>query len=308
MKRLFVLMVIMAAAIMAAEAQQGQPAQTGGQAAKPAAPVVQPPAQAAAPGGRPMPAAKTQEEFKAYQEAATKASAAEGEAAAADFAAKYPQSDLRLLVYRKVMYDYQTVNNGEKTVAMARKMLALDANSPEALILFAVITAQTTRETDLDRDERLNEASANASKALQTIDTDLLIPPNFPPERIQTAKDSLRSMAYDALGTVAMTKKDDATAEKNFRKSTELSPQPDSVTWLRLSIVLDHQQKYPQALEAANKAVQYSADLPQANALAKQERDRLQKLVNAGGAAAPATSPAPSSPAPATPPASKPPQ
>lgn len=307
MKRLFVLMVIMAAAIIAAEAQQGQPAQTGSQGAKPAAPAAQPPAQAA-PGGRPMPAAKTQEEFKAYQEAATKASAAEGEAAAADFAAKYPQSDLRLLAYRKVMYDYQTLNNGEKTVAMARKVLALDANNPEALILFAVITAQTTRETDLDRDERLNEATANASKALRTIDTDLLIPPNFPPERVQIAKDSLRSMAYDALGTVAMAKKDDGTAETNFRKSTELSPQPDSVTWLRLSIVLDHQQKYPQALEAANKAVQYSADSPQANNLAKQERDRLQRLVNAGGTPAPATSPAPSSPAPATPPASKPPQ
>lgn len=307
MKRLFVLMVIMAAAVIAAETQQGQPAQTGSQGAKPAAPAAQPPAQAAQ-SGRLMPAAKTQEEFKAYQEAATKASAAEGEAAAADFATKYPQSDLKLLVYRKVMYDYQTINNGERTIAMARKMLALDANNPEALTMFAVITAQTTRETDLDRDERLNEASANASKALQTIDTDLLIPPNFPAERIQIAKNSLRAMAYDALGTVAMTKKDDATAETNFRKSTELSPQPDSVTWLRLSIVLDHQQKYPQALDAANKAVQYSDDSPQANNLAKQERDRLQKLMNVGGTAAPAASPAPSSPPPATPPASKPPQ
>jgi tetratricopeptide (TPR) repeat protein len=307
MKRLFFLMVIIAAAIIAAEAQQGQPAQTGSQGAKPAAPAAQPPAPAA-PGGRPMPAAKTQEEFKAYQEAATKASPAEGEAAAADFAAKYPQSELQLLVYRKVMYDYQTINNGEKTVAMARKMLAFDANNPEALIMFAVITSQTTRETDLDRDERLNEATANASKALKTIDTDLLIPPNFPADRVKIAKDSLRSMAYDALGTVAMTKKDDATAETNFRKSTELSPQPDSVTWLRLSIVLDHQQKYQQALDAAGKAVEYSADSPQANNLAKQERDRLQKLVNAGGTPAPATSPAPSSPAPATPPASKPPQ
>ena len=302
MKRLFVLMVIMAAALTIAEAQQGQPAQTGNQGAKPAAPAAQQPAPAGQ-NGRPMPAAKTQEEFKAYQEATTKASAAEGEAAAAAFATQYPQSDLKLLVYRKVMYDYQNVNNGEKTVAMARKMLALDGNNPEALVTFATVTAQSTRETDLDRDERLNEAAADALKALQTINTDLLIPADAPPDRIAAFKNSIRAMAYDALGTVAMVKKDYPTAETNLSKSAELNAMPDPVTYLRLSVALDQQKKYPQALDAANKAVQYSADAPQANNLAKMERDRLQKLVNAGGTAAPAASPAP-----ATPPAAKPPQ
>jgi tetratricopeptide (TPR) repeat protein len=301
MKHLFVLMVIMAAAIITAEAQQGQPAPTGNQGAKPAAPAAQPPAPAGQ-NGRPMPAAKTQEEFKAYQEATAKPSAAEVEAAAAAFATQYPQSDLKLLVYRKAMYDYQNINNGEKTVAMARKMLALDGNSPEALVTFATVTAQTTRETDLDREERLNEAAADASKALQTINTDLLIPADAAKDRVEAFKNSLRAMAYDALGTVAMVKRDYPTAETNLSKSAELNAMPDPVTYLRLSVALDQQKKYSQALDAANKAVQYSADSPQANNLAKQERDRLQKLVNAGGTATP------SSPAPATPPAAKPPQ
>ena len=307
MKRLFILMVIMAAAIITAEAQQGQPAQTGNQGAKQAAPAAQPPAPAVQ-NGKPMPAAKTQEEFKAYQEAIAKATPAEVEAAAAAFATQYQQSDLKVLVYRKAMYDYQNANNGEKTVAMARKMLALDANSPEALVTFATVTAQTTRETDLDREERLNEAVADATKALQTVDTDLLVPADAPKDRVEAFKKSLRAMAYDALGTVAMVKKDYPTAEKNLSKSAELNVLPDAVTYLRLSVALDQQKKYPQALDAANKAVQYSADSPQANNLAKQERDRLQKLVNVGGTAAPAASPAPSSPAPATPPAAKPPQ
>jgi tetratricopeptide (TPR) repeat protein len=210
---------------------------------------------------------------------------------------------LKVVLYRKAMYDYQTINNAEKTVAMARKMLALDPNNPEALVTFATVTAQTTRETDLDRDERLNEASANATKALQTVNTDLLIPANAPADRVEAFKNSLRAMAYDALGTVAMVKKDYPTAETNLSKSAELNAMPDPVTYLRLSVALDQQKKYPQALDAANKAVQYSADAPQANNLAKMERDRLQKLVNAGGTAAPATSPAP-----ATPPAAKPPQ
>ncbi len=296
-----------------AQAAPGAPAQ-----AAPGAPAQAEPA-APAPGGHAMPQAKSQEELQAYQQAVAKTSPAETEAAADDFAAKFPQSDLRLLLYRKAMYDYQSANNSEKTVAMAKKMLALDPNNPEALVTFATVTAQSTRETDLDRDERLNEAQADASKALQTIETDLMVPANAPPDRVTAYKNSLRAMAYDALGTVAMVKKDYAAAETNLRKSSELNPQPDPVTWLRLSVALDQQKKYPQALEAANKAVQYSADAPQANNLAKMERDRLQKLVNAPAApaAAPPTSPAPASPQPntsqpsapqpSTPPAAKPP-
>jgi hypothetical protein len=263
--------------------------------------------------GKPMPQAKTQDEFKAYQEAASKTGAAEIEAGAEAFSAKFPQSELRVLLYRKAMYDYQNSNNVDKTVAMAKKIISIDPNSPEALVTFATVTAQSTRETDLDRDERLNEAAADATKALETIDTDLLIPANAPPDRVQAYKTSMRAMAYDALGTVAMVKKDYPTAETNLRKSAEMNAQPDPVTWLRLSVALDQQKKYPQALEAANKAVQYSADSPQANNLAKTERDRLLKLVSSSAATTtPATSPAPNAPSSPSPqpvtPASKPPQ
>jgi tetratricopeptide (TPR) repeat protein len=328
MKHALILMVLAAASIAAAQTAGTPPTpgtSTPGQApTQQTTPGSQPPASQGtqAPGaqnaqaapGKAMPQAKTQEEFKAYQEAAAKTVPAESEAAANAFAAKFADSELRPLIYRKAMYDYQNANNAEKTIEMAKKILAIEPKNPEALVTVATITAQSTRETDLDRDERLNEALKDANTALQTIDTDLFIPTNAPPDRIQAYKNSMRAMAYDALGTVAMVKKDYPTAETNLRKAAELNAQPDPVTWLRLSVALDQQKKYSQALEAANKAVQYSADSPQANNLAKMERDRLQKLVSAGGApgapssAAP-TSPAPTSPTPQPPPsASKPPR
>lgn len=323
MKRLLLLIILACLAVTLVQAQvtpsnpnmptvkQGQSVQTGNVPRREDQPAKTPPQMSTT--GKPMPQAKTQDEFKAYQESASKTAPAEVEAAADAFAAKFAQSELRVLLYRKAMYDYQNANNADKTAAMAKKIIAIDPNNPEALVTFATVTAQATRETDLDRDERLNEAAADATKALQTIDTDLMIPANAPPERVEAYKKSMRAMAYDALGTVAMVKKDYSTAEINLRKSAEMNAQPDPVTWLRLSVALDQQKKYPQALEAANKAVEYSADSPQANNLAKMERDRLQKLVSSGGA--PATSPAPSSPTPTapspqpvTPPASKPPQ
>ncbi|MBZ5631215.1 MAG: hypothetical protein LAO06_20370 [Acidobacteriia bacterium] len=321
MKRLFMLTVLATAAITMAHAQRraepgtpNAPTPTPGQSvptgnASQSQPATQTTPAQPSQGGKPMPQAKSQEEFKAYQDAIAKTGAAL-ETDADAFAAKYPDSELRLLLYRKAMFDYQNSNNAEKTIALAKKVLTLDSDSPEALVTLAIITAQSTRETDLDRDERLSEATKNAGKALETIDNDLIIPPNTPPERVQAGKNSLRAMAYDALGTVAMVKKDYPTAETNLRKSAELNAQPDPVTYLRLAVALDQQKKYQQALEAANQAVQYSADSPQANNLAKMERDRLQKLMSAPTPAAtpPPTSPAPTAPTPSAPPAAKPPQ
>ena len=71
---------------------------------------------------------------------------------------------------------------------------------------------------------------------------------------------------------------------------------PEAVLYLRLSVAQDKLQQYPQALDSANKAVQYSPDGSAAQNLAKQQQARLQKLISARialrrkpGAAAPAS-------------------
>ena len=133
MKRLFMLTVFIGAAITTALAQgkvepanpksptvnPGQSGQMGNPPqSQPAAPT--PPPQMSQ-GGKAMPQAKSQEEYKAYQDAIAATGPAAGEAAAEAFAAKYPDSELRALIYRKAMYDYQNANNGDKTVEMAKK-------------------------------------------------------------------------------------------------------------------------------------------------------------------------------------------
>jgi hypothetical protein len=52
---------------------------------------------------------------------------------------------------------------------------------------------------------------------------------------------------------------------------------------LRLALALDKQQKYPEALKVASRAVEISKDIPAILTPAQRERDRLQQLT--GGAA-----------------------
>ena len=271
-----------------------QPAASGQQPAAPAQ--TAPPAQPAGPSNsRRPPQAKNQEEFKAFQDANAKTAPADTEAAADAFAQKYPDSELRVLLYRKALYDYQNSNNADKAVEMGRKMIALDPTNPEALVMTATFLAERTRETDLDRDERLSEATRDATKALQTIDTDIMLPANMTEEQANAVKSQMKGMAYGALGTAAVAKKDYPEAEKDLKQASQLYA-GDPLVWLRLAYALDQQKKYAEGVTPANNCIQYAADQPQVATLCKTERDRLVKLTQSP----PAATPAPSSPQPTT--------
>ena len=165
----------------------------------------------------------------------------------------------------------------------------IDADDPELLVTVASELAEKTRDTDLDKDQRLDEAMKMSQKALTTVDTDVSIPANTPQDQVDTYKGQLRSFAYSIIGTLEFKKDNFAGAETDLRKSIDAFPsQPDPVVVLRLAISLDRQGKYPEALKEANHAVELTQDGTSAGKLARQERDRLNQLVggNATGSQA----------------------
>jgi tetratricopeptide (TPR) repeat protein len=250
--------------------------------------------QAAPATGKRPPQAKTQAEYDAYNAAKAQANdPAAFEKATNDFATKFPDSELTVLMYRDAMHAYQTANNADKMLEMGRKVLKLDKDDPEALIGVAEVLTERTRDTDLDKAQRMEEAVNDANHALETIDTDIAVPPNTPQERIDAYKNFLRSGAYAILGTQAFNANSFPDAEKFFRKSIDaFASQPDAVVVLRLALALDKQGKYPEALKEANHAVELTQDGTTAGQLSRRERDRLVQLT--GGAAPGATAtPAP---------------
>jgi tetratricopeptide (TPR) repeat protein len=255
---------------------------------------------APAPAAPHAPQAKSKEEFDAYNLAASKTDPAQAEAAADEFAQKFPNSELKELLYVRAMNLYQQQNNSAKVIAMGRKAIAINPTDPVPLVAVASALVMDTRESDLDRDARFAEATKDAQAALDNIDTGLQVPPNVPADRIAAAKANLRSIAYDTLGVIAMNKKDYAAAEQNFQKAADLmKDQPDAVVYLRLSVAQDNEKKYQAALESANKAAQYAPEGSAEKNLAKQQQDRLQKLLADKSTSTPAATPPPTTPPPA---------
>jgi len=284
--RLVLLAGVMCLAVfMAAQAGQA-PAKAGATDTKPAP-----------PSGRQPVQAKTQAEFQAYQSAVANTQNAQAmEHASDDFATKFPDSELRVLLYRAAMHSYQIAGNSEKMMEMGLKVLAIDKDDPEALIGVAEVQEEHTSPSDLDRNERMTQSITNAQHALETIDTDLAVPAGTPPEKIEAYKKYLRSTALAIVGTIQYKREQYAEAETNLRKAMEAdASNPDAVVILRLAMALDQEKKYPEALEQANRAVELTQEDNDIGKMARNERDRLMlqtgKSNVPGGSNAPGNAP-----------------
>lgn len=281
-----------------APTKPGTPAPPSGQKPAPApaaTPAAAPGAAATAPKTAKPPEAKTPEEFKAYQEAVAITDAAAAEAAADDFAKKFPASELRVPAYSSVLQKAYQTNDAAKIIVLGRKVLAIEPDNAMTQVVTGTALAETTKETDLDFAEKSAEAIKLTDAALKNIET-MLPQPNLTPEQFSVLKNVLRSMAYSAKGYMAMNRKDFLGSEDNFQKAVTANPQPDPVLYLRLAVAQDSLKKYAAAFANATKSLQIAESQNNtvvAN-LARGERDRLQKLMGSSAATKPAV--------PATPP------
>jgi tetratricopeptide (TPR) repeat protein len=296
-----VLGILTVAAFVAAQQQQA-PTQQKQPAGAAGATQPQQGAATTPPAGKRPPQAKTQPEFDAYNAAvANQKDPAAMEKAADDFATKFPDSELRVLLYKAAVAGYQNANNGDKMSEMAQKVLKLDPDDPVALVAVSEVIAERTRDTDLDKAQRYDQARKYAQHALETVDTDVAVPANTPQSQVDAYKGLLRSSAYSVLGTIAYDQEKYADAQGFFQKSIDAYPaQPDPVVVLRLALALDKQGKYPEALKSANHAVDLTQEGTAAGTTARHERDRLMQLTGA-------TIPAAGSSAPSKPPTAAPP-
>jgi tetratricopeptide (TPR) repeat protein len=235
------------------------------------------------PATKQVPQAKTHPEFNDYNAAYAIASGAASEKAADDFAAKYPESELKSYLYSKAMHEYQSENNPEKMLSVGEKVLQLDPDNSIALVLTATVLADSLSDTDTDRQAKVVRVKTNAGHALDTLNSSFTPPANATPEQVKAYKDTLQSMAHSALGIVALKTADDAAAEKELKLSADLNQaQPDPYIWYHLALAQDHQKKYQEALASINHALQVMGANADLGNLAKGEQTRLLTLT--GGA------------------------
>jgi tetratricopeptide (TPR) repeat protein len=150
---------------------------------------------------------------------------------------------------------------------------------------------ESTRDTDLDREEKYVEALRDAESAVKNIDN-LVFPPTLTAQQITDTKNDVLALAHASMGYIEMARKNYGISEQHLKDSLTISTsEPDPINYLRLSVVQDNQKKYPEALVSANKAVDIAEkqNNSQVLMLAKNEKDRLTKLAASTPAPKPAS-------------------
>lgn len=234
-------------------------------------------------GRRPL--ARTEQERKDFNRDYALTGGATSEAAADDFADRYPDSELRRYLYSSAMLQYQRENNSDKMLAMGQKVLTLDRDNPLALVLTATALADSLGDRDRDRERKINAIKRNATRGIQAAGAEY----SSQNEAAALYKTTLQSMAYSALGIMKLKIGDDAGAERDLKAAADLRmARPDPYVWYHLALAQDHRKKYMAALNSVDQALQLASSNPDLQKLAEAEHDRLAGLAKGPRNAAPA--------------------
>lgn len=253
----------------------------------------------AQPAGRRPAQAKTQAEYKDYNAAYAVSGGAPMEKAADEFAAKYPDSELRAFLYSKAVHEYQSENNPDKMLAVGEKVLKLDPDNTIALVLTATVLSDKLNSDDPSSGKTAEEIKQKALRAIQTVDSAFAPPANATAEQIATYKNTLMSMAHSALGITDLKTHDDAGAEKELKAAAELGrATPDPYVWYHLALAQDHQDKTADALASVEQALRSVGSNAELAKLAASERERLVIIMKSTGNSPPAGSPPQAQPSP----------
>jgi tetratricopeptide (TPR) repeat protein len=205
------------------------------------------------------------------------------EIAANNFSTRYPESELRQYLYSKAMKAYEVENNAAGTLAMAQKVLALNPDHAVALVLTATVLADGLGANDADKAKKVDEIRRTANHAIESVGGGFVPPAAASPQQVTVYRTTLQSMAYSALGLMALKTGDDASAERDLTRAAVLQKiAPDPYIWYHLALAQDHRKKYAAALNSVQQALQLASTHPQLQRLAEIEFDRLSGLAGGG--------------------------
>lgn len=235
-------------------------------------------------GGAPTrrPVAKSQQEYQDYRAAANAPTGSALERAAADFAQKYPSSELRLQLYLKSLRQYQRENDSGGILSAGESVLALQPDDELALVLTSTVLADGLTADDPDKGKKIATINDRTARALHLLDAARGTPASSPADS-SLYRTTLQATAYSALGIMKLKTGDDAGAEKDLRAGVALAEvRPDPYIWYHLALAQDRRKKYRSALYSVEQAMQLASANPQLQRLAEAEHDRLNKLVHPG--------------------------
>jgi tetratricopeptide (TPR) repeat protein len=150
-----------------------------------------------------------------------------------------------------------------------------------ALLMMAALLAQTTRENDLDKEEKLNKAEKYVKTALEMIPTAEKPNPQVTDEQMAALKKDDTAQAHVDLGMIATVRKKYDVSINEYKMAVEGTSQPDAATMIRLAGAYSDGGKPDDSIATLDKVLAMTNLNPAIKSVADAEKARAQKMKTA---------------------------
>ncbi len=169
------------------------------------------------------------------------------------FVKQFADTDFKTWAYSQAIHAAEQLNDGPKVIIYCDLTLESDPKSYDAMLSEAGELARSTRENDLDKDQKLGQADKLAHQAMEIIPTAPKPNPNIPDAQWEEIKKELLADAHRNLGMTATVRKKYDVAIAELKESLTIPSQPDPTNYIRLATAYDDNKQPDEALAALAK-------------------------------------------------------
>lgn len=190
---------------------------------------------------------------------------------------KYKDTEFKSVALAQAADASQAKGDNIAALTYGNRALDADPKNFQALLLVSTVLVQTTREFDLDKDEKLKRSSKLANDALATVKTAAKPNPQLPDAQWADIKKDLGAQAHEILGMVAMVDKKPDAAIAEFQTSLDTGTTQEPATMIRLASAYNSASKFNEAATMADKVIATAGVSEAVKKFAQAEKQRAEK-------------------------------
>lgn len=170
-----------------------------------------------------------------------------------EFVAKYADTEFKSWAYTRAAEAAQQKNDTAKIIIYCDLAIEADPKAYQAMLVESGELARTTRENDLDKDDKLAKAEKLAKQAIEIAPTTPKINAQIPDDQWEEVKKEFVADGHRDLGMIAGVRKKGDVAIAEFKQSLEIPAQPDPVGFIRLAAAYTDNHQPDEALAVLAK-------------------------------------------------------
>ena len=224
---------------------------------------------------------KSNEEIKAIQAVMSAQQPDDKIKAVEDLVGKYKDTEFKDWAFSVAAEAAQAKRDNPKALFYYEQAIKANPKNYNAYLMMAALLAQTTRENDLDKDEKLGKAEKYVKSGMDLIPGAEKPNPQVTDEQWAAMKKDDTAQAHIDLGMIATVRKKHDVAVSEYKLALETASQPDAVTMVRLAGAQADGGKADDALATLDKVLAMANLNAQIKGIAEQEKARALKMKSA---------------------------